>query len=128
MTFLASRDLPQMKSIAIEHLELCQACNQRAASHAMGNENTSTNEELLSAAKFASDATQLNRDLLQQINDTFEQLAIIIHKAQVAAKDLEKMKQERALLTQAKRTVTMTQKLITAALTIIGVITTIIVT
>lgn len=121
--FNAELHMKTALEISKEHLSICEPCIQRTSSHSLGNENVSTNKEILLAAKFASDATQGVTEIIHNINNLIVTATDIIDQSREAEVKLTKARDEHAAL-KAGRALTRGQKFATAITAVVGSVIT----
>lgn len=80
--FLASRDIPAMKNIAVEHLERCEICSKRTASHAVGAEQVADDNQILQMFDHAQAALRMTSEALQNMNKAISSLQIMLDELQ----------------------------------------------
>jgi len=117
--FNAALHMKNGLAISSEHLNICEPCIQRTANHALGTEDVNTNEEIVKAAKFASDAVTMVTDIMGQINTLMTKLNNMIEDAVKASKELDKIMEKQAAI-KAGRALTQGQKIGTAIVTVIS--------
>lgn len=117
--FDANVTMKQPLLIATEHLPTCKGCIQRGCNHALGNEEVETNEEILQAAKFASDASSLMTEIMDKVNSLIGRLNDMVTDAMKASIELDKTRKEQTALKAGVRVLTKGQRIATAVTAVV---------
>ena len=97
--FRASKEIPKMKELAIEHLETCRACNQRVASHHMGVGEAFTDVEMkqildmqASHVVMANEVHEATKTMIEHQNTMFNQLTSLLTEVKQSTQELQDVK------------------------------------